>query len=105
MTDVMLNGVRRQIAYAVIVAAAFHLAACRQADGPMPESTPSTPNELGDLSRDLQNLASGDPSGPKDLTDDISHYAEGTEVGPAAAGELCRRSRARPAGKALTLVR
>jgi hypothetical protein len=100
----MLNGVRRQIAYAVIVAAAFHLAACRQADGPMPESTPSTPNELGDLSRDLQNLASGDPSGPKDLADDISHYAEGTDGGPAAATELSRRLGTALTGKTFKLA-
>jgi hypothetical protein len=89
--------VRRQIPYIVIVAAAFLLVSCRQADGPLPPSTPSTPNELGDISRDLQNLASGDSSGPKDLADDISHYAEGSAGGPAAAAELARRL-----GKALT---
>ena len=78
--------------YAVIVvAAACQLAACRQADGPMPESTASTPNELGAISRDLQNLAGGDPSGPKDLSDDISHYAEGTSGGQSAATEMSRR--------------
>ena len=85
------QSVKRQIVYAVIVAAACQLAACRQADGPLPGATASTPNELGDISRDLQNLASGDPSGPKDLSDDISHYAEGTNGGPAAATELSRR--------------
>src|SRR6185295_7299434 len=104
MTDVMLNGVRRQIAYAVIVAAALQFAACRQADGPMPESNPSTPNELGDISRDLQNLASGDPSGPKDLNDDITHYAEGTEGGQAAAAELSRRLGTALTGKTFKLA-
>ena len=93
----MLPAVTRQIAYALILAAALPLAACRQADGPMPASTASTPNELGDISRDLQNLASGDPAGPKDLTDDISHYAEGTTGGQPAATELSRRL-----GQALT---
>lgn len=100
----MLNPVKRQIAYAVIVAAAFQLAACRQADGPMPESTTSTPNELGDISRDLQNLATGDPAGPKDLSDDISHYAEGTSGGQAAAAELSRRLGAALTGKAFKLA-
>jgi len=85
------QSVKRQIAYTVIVACALLLAACRQADGPMPETTATTPNELGDISRDLQNLASGDPAGPKDLSDDIAHYAEGTNGGPAAAEELSRR--------------
>jgi hypothetical protein len=100
----MLNPVKRQIAYAVIVAGALQLAACRQADGPVPEATASTPNELGDISRDLQNLASGDPSGPKDLSDDISHYAENTNGGPAAAAELSRRMGEALKGKTFKLA-
>ena len=55
------------------------------------------PNELGDISRDRQNLASGKPEGPKDLSDDISHYAQGTNGGEAAAVELSQRL-----GQALT---
>ena len=93
----MLNSVKRQIAYVIILAIALSVAACRQADGPMPEASGSTANELGDISRDLQNLAGGDPAGPKDLSDDISHYAEGTNGGQAAAAELSRRL-----GQALT---
>jgi len=93
----MLNSVTRHIAYAIILAATLGFAACRQADGPMPEASGTTANELGDISRDLQNLAGGDPAGPKDLSDDISHYAEGTNGGQAAAAELSRRL-----GQALT---
>jgi hypothetical protein len=93
----MLTSVTRQIAYVIIFAAAFPLAACRQADGPMPETTPTTANELGDISRDLQSLATGNPEGPKDLASDIGHYAEGTNGGQAAAEELSRRL-----GQALT---
>jgi hypothetical protein len=93
----MLNSVTRQIAYVLILAAALPLAACRQADGPMPANSASTANELGDISRDLQNLASGDPAGPKDLSDDIGHYAEGASGGQTAAAELSRRL-----GQALT---
>jgi hypothetical protein len=63
----------------------------------MPETTPETANQLGDISRDLQNLASGSPDGPKDLADDISHYAQDTNNGQAAAAELARRL-----GQALT---
>src|SRR6266571_3408228 len=93
----MLISVTRQIGYAIILAAALFFAACRQADGPTPEASGTVANELGDISRDLQNLASGDPAGPKDLSDDISHYAEGTNGGQAAAAELSRRL-----GQALT---
>jgi hypothetical protein len=96
--------VKRQVAYAIICAAAFQLAACRQADGPMPEATASTPNELGDISRDLQNLATGDPSGPTDLGDDISHYAEGPQGGEAAAAELSRRLGTALTGKTFKLA-
>ena len=79
------------------MAATLSLAACRQADGALPPVTGTIPNELGDISRDLQNLASGNAEGPKDLADDISHYAEGTNGGPAAAAELSQRL-----GQALT---
>jgi hypothetical protein len=89
--------VKRQIAYAIILAVALPLSACRQADGPMPASTDATANEIGDISRDLQNLASGNPGGPTDLSEDIGHYAEGTNGGQAAAAELSRRL-----GEALT---
>ena len=63
----------------------------------MPDASGTIANELGDISRDLQNLAGGDPTGPKDLSDDISHYAQGTNGGEAAAAELSRRL-----GQALT---
>jgi hypothetical protein len=89
--------VTRHIAYAIIAAAAISIAACRQADGQLPPATGTVPNELGDISRDLQNLASGGPDGPKDLSDDLSHYAEGTNGGQAAAAELSARL-----GQALT---
>ena len=63
----------------------------------MPQADESVSNELGDISRDLRNLASGNPDGPKDLGDDISHYAQGSTGGEAAARELSRRL-----GEALT---
>jgi hypothetical protein len=85
------QSVTRQIYYALVVVIALPLAACRQADGPMPEATESVANELGDISRDLQNVAYKNPSGTKDLSDDISHYAQGTNGGEAAAQELARR--------------
>jgi hypothetical protein len=79
------------------VSAALSFTACRQADGALPEATGTVPNEIGDISRDIQNLASGNADGPKDLNDDISHYADGTTGGKEAAEELSRRL-----GQALT---
>lgn len=70
----------------------------------MPEATATVANELGDISRDLQNLATGDPTGPKDLNDDISHYAEGSNEGPAAAAELSRRLGQALTGKSFKLA-
>jgi hypothetical protein len=57
----------------------------------MPEATESVANELGDISRDLQNVAYQSPSGSQDLSDDISHYAQGTQGGETAAQELAHR--------------
>jgi hypothetical protein len=86
----MLIGMTRQFSYAVALVCALQFAACRQADGPLPATTPDTSNELGDISRDMQAVAGGDASGQKDLTDDIGHYAQETS-GAAAAAELSRR--------------
>jgi hypothetical protein len=96
--------VTRQIAFAIVFAAALQFAACRQADGPLPETTASTANELGDLTRDLQNVSTGDPEGPKDLTDDIIHYAGSTSGRQAAAVELSRRLGEALAGKSFKLA-
>lgn len=100
----MLTAVTRKLAYALVLTVVLPVAACRQADGAMPETTATTPNELGDISRDLQNLASGDPSGPTDLTDDIRHYTEGSTGGEAAAGELARRLGSALTGKMFKLA-
>ena len=48
------------------------------------------PNELGDLGRDLQNLASGQPDASKDLADDLAHYADNGAQGDPKARELAR---------------
>jgi hypothetical protein len=83
--------VLRLISGALIVIFTLSLAGCRQADGAMPEATESVANELGDITRDLQSAAYRNPSGVQDLSDDISHYAQGTNGGQAAAQELARR--------------
>src|SRR3954468_18813281 len=100
----MLIFVRRHSFYVLICVAALALTGCRQADGPMPPATGTVPNELGDISRDLQNLASGKPDGPKDLSEDISHYAQGTNGGEDAARELSRRLGQALTGKSFKLA-
>ena len=95
----MLNPVLRQITCVSTLVVAVSFAGCRQADGPMPEATESVANELGDISRDLQNVAYQNPSGAMDLSEDISHYAQGTNGGEAAAQELARRLAQALAGK------
>jgi hypothetical protein len=104
MNGCYAHSVTRQRLYALILAAALPLAACRQADGPTPEATESVANELGDISRDLQNVAYGNPSAAKDLSDDISHYAQGTKGGEAAAQELARRLAQALSGKMFKLA-
>ena len=70
----------------------------------MPEATESVANELGDISRDLQNVAYQSPSGAQDLSEDISHYAQGTNGGEAAAQELARRLGQALSGKMFKLA-
>jgi hypothetical protein len=80
-------------------------AGCRQADGPLPPATGSVPNELGDISKDIWNLGpGGNADGAKDLSDDITHYAQGTEGGEAAARELSNRLAAALKGKQFKLA-
>jgi hypothetical protein len=53
------------------------LGGCRQADGPLPTPSQTHQEELVDVARDLQNVASGrDLNGPVDLADDLRKYIE-----------------------------
>jgi hypothetical protein len=53
------------------------LGGCRQADGPVPNPSQTYQEELVDVARDLQNVATGrDPNGPADLADDLRKYTE-----------------------------
>ena len=53
------------------------LGGCRQADGPVPTPSQTYQEELVDVARDLQNVASGrDPNGPVDLADDLRKYTD-----------------------------
>ena len=68
----------RPLAYALlIVTIPVFAGGCRQADGPVPTPSQTYQEELVDVARDLQNVASGrDPNGPNDLADDLRKYTE-----------------------------
>jgi hypothetical protein len=56
-------------------------AACRDADGPIPAPTGDEADEVYELSRDILNVAGGDPQAFQELTDDL-----GTQ-GPLETGQ------------------
>ena len=60
--------------FALALALAVGAAACRQADGPIPTPTADQSNEIGDIARDMVNIANKDPQGPEDLRTDLSKY-------------------------------
>jgi hypothetical protein len=53
------------------------IAGCRQPDGTMPAPQGDQTNRIGDISRDLQNLAAKDVNAPDELYDDLT-YLEAT---------------------------
>ena len=81
----MLISVTRQIGYAIILAAALSFAACRQADGPMPEASGTVANELGDISRDERNP----PLARKSLFDDSHFHVATIQRNRAVGTALC----------------
>jgi hypothetical protein len=67
----------------LIVTLPVFLGGCRQADGPVPTPSQTHQEELIDVARDLQNVASGrDLNGPVDLADDLRKYTERPAVRP-----------------------
>jgi hypothetical protein len=53
---------------------------CRQADGPTPTPTREQANEIGDITRDLINVANKDPQAPDELRTDIAKYGSNAEA-------------------------
>ena len=83
---------RAPVRHVLIVIAGLSLGACRQADGPVPAPNQTRQEELVDVARDLQNIASGrDPQGPQDLAADLRKYAEGPDA-VLAVDELSTRT-------------
>lgn len=93
---------RSRARYVLIVIMGLSLGACRQADGPMPAPNETVQEELVDVTRDLQNVASGrDPQAPTDLADDLRKYAPSPDA-DSAVNELSERAAAVLAGVNLT---
>ena len=77
-------------------------AGCRQPDGTVPAPSADTQQELVDVVRDLQNVASArDPQAPKDLADDLRKYVQRPAAVPAV-DELARLTAGAVAGTELT---
>jgi|SoiMethySBSTD1v2_1073268.scaffolds.fasta_scaffold63348_5 hypothetical protein len=74
---------------------------CRQADGPVPTPNQTYQEELVDVARDLQNVATGrDPNGPSDLADDLRKYTE-KPAARALVDELSARTAKAISGREL----
>ena len=83
---------RSPACYVLIVMAGLSLGACRQADGPIPAPNQTRQEELVDVARDLQNIASGrDPQAPEDLAADLRRYAQRPDA-KRAVDELSTRT-------------
>ena len=90
----------RVLPTAFIVIISLGVAACRQADGPMPAAEGEVPNRLVDISRDLMSVSRGDTQAQQDLAEDLRVFVDRKEAIPAA-NELARRTSDVVAGKTL----
>jgi hypothetical protein len=85
----------------LVVALTVLLGGCRQADGPVPTPNETYQEELVDVARDLQNVATGrDPNGSADLADDLRKYTEKPAARPLV-DELSARTVKAIAGREL----
>ena len=76
----------------VVAAALVSLVSCRQADGSLPTPPAEIQEELKDVARDLQNIASArDPQAASDLQSDLRKYVRRKSATPAVE-ELARRT-------------
>src|SRR3954465_13341682 len=80
---VTLHLMKSSLPLAVIFLGALTLSGCRQADGTIPQADATTEEELLDVRHDLQNIAGGDPNGPRDLEHDVTKYARKPEEVPS----------------------
>lgn len=66
---------RSAVAFGIVLLL-LAVAGCRQADGELPVPAGEQVNKVGDIGRDLQNIASGDQAAPMDLIDDLQGLDE-----------------------------
>jgi len=93
---------RTTVFFSLLTAILLTFAGCRQSDGPLPMPDGDDPNRIEDLSRNLLNIAGGDPQAPRDLADDLAIFvAEKPDAQPAVA-ELANRAAAAVRGAMLT---
>ena len=64
----------------LVLALSLVVCGCRQADGPTPTPTREQSNEIGDITRDLINVANKDPQAPEELRTDIAKYGSNDEA-------------------------
>jgi hypothetical protein len=92
---------RSTVRFVLIPAAVLSLAACRQADGPIPTPNLATQNEIDDLSRDLLGVVSRVDQSDRNLADGLHKYTENPDILPAF-DELARRTSSVVAGSRLS---
>jgi hypothetical protein len=91
-----------KICYGLIGAVVLGLSGCRQPDGPVPTPDATVQEELGDVARDLRDIATArDPQASQNLADDLRKYAQRPSAVPAV-DELSRRTAGAVAGSQLT---
>ena len=92
----------RSVATGFLVAAVvIVLGGCRQADGPVPTPSQTYQEELVDVARDLQNVASGrDPNASSDLASDLRKYTDKPSARPLV-DELSARTAKAVSGRDL----
>ena len=70
----------------VVCLVASVTAACRMADGPLPNpKADEVPNQLGDLGRDLSGVVNGDVQARQDFVDDMMAFVDLEEAPEAEA--------------------
>ena len=78
---------RLRACVALAVTVGLSSGACSQAEGPVPTPSEGVLEELDDVARDLQNVASArDPQARQDLADDLRKYTEAPAAMAAADG-------------------
>lgn len=84
---------RSLLRYVLVAVISVTVSGCRQADGPVPTPDESVQEDLGDVRRDLEYIATGyDPSATEDLAQDLRKYVEEQPPAAAAVDELTRRT-------------